>query len=98
VNKSLSALALAAFLAVAPAVNADELVIGQPGFGVAEMPTRGMTMDRVQSRFGAPASVKGPVGSPPITRWDYPGFVVVFEHRHVVHSFPRRDPPPRPAS
>jgi hypothetical protein len=98
VNKSLFALALAAFLALAPAVNADELVIDRLGFATPEMPARGMTMDRVQGRFGAPASVKGPIGSPPITRWDYPGFVVVFEHRHVIHSFQRPGQPPRPAS
>lgn len=97
-NKSLSALALATFLALAPAVNADELVIDRLGSATPEMPTRGMTMDRVQSRFGAPANVKGPIGSPPITRWDYTGFMVVFEHRHVIHSFQRRDQPPRPAS
>jgi outer membrane protein assembly factor BamE (lipoprotein component of BamABCDE complex) len=49
-------------------------------------PGRGMTMDQVAAKFGAPASKLAAVGQPPITRWDYPGFVVYFEHNHVIHS------------
>jgi len=49
-------------------------------------PTRGMTMDQVSSKFGAPATKVPAVGNPPISRWEYPGFVVYFEHEHVIHS------------
>jgi hypothetical protein len=49
-------------------------------------PTRGMTMDEVSNKFGAPASKVPAVGKPPISRWEYPGFVVYFEHEHVIHS------------
>jgi outer membrane protein assembly factor BamE (lipoprotein component of BamABCDE complex) len=49
-------------------------------------PTRGMTMDQVATKFGAPANKIPAVGQPPISRWDYPGFVVYFEHEHVIHS------------
>ena len=49
-------------------------------------PTRGMTMDQVTSKFGAPVTKVPAVGQPPISRWDYPGFVVYFEHDHVIHS------------
>jgi hypothetical protein len=49
-------------------------------------PSRGMTMDQVASKFGSPASKITPVGKPPISRWEYPGFVVYFEHEHVIHS------------
>jgi hypothetical protein len=49
-------------------------------------PTRGMTMEQVSSKFGAPVSKVAPVGNPPISRWEYPGFVVYFEHEHVIHS------------
>ena len=49
-------------------------------------PTRGMTQARVESHFGAPASVKAPVGDPPITRWEYTEFVVYFEHDKVIHA------------
>src|ERR1700683_2430178 len=50
------------------------------------MPTRGMTMDQVATKFGAPVTKVPAVGKPPISRWEYPGFVVYFEHEHVIHS------------
>jgi len=49
-------------------------------------PTRGMTMDQVTSKFGAPATKVPAVGKPPISRWEYPGFIVYFEAEHVIHS------------
>ncbi len=49
-------------------------------------PSRGMTMDQVASKFGAPAAKVPAVGKPPISRWKYPGFVVYFEANHVIHS------------
>ena len=49
-------------------------------------PTRGMTMDQVATKFGAPAAKVPAVGTPPISRWEYPGFVVYFEADHVIHS------------
>ncbi len=55
----------------------------------AERPARGTTMARVESRWGAPANREGPVGRPPITRWEYPDFIVFFEHSHVVHAVRR---------
>lgn len=97
-TRTFSALALAALLAAAPGAVADVLIIEKLEAAKTEMPARGMTMDRVQSRFGAPLSVSGPVGDPPITRWDYANFVVVFEYRHVIHSVEKHDGPPRPAS
>jgi hypothetical protein len=96
--KSLYALAIAATLTAAPAATADVLIIEKLEAARIETPARGMTMERVQNRFGAPLAVAGPVGDPPITRWDYDGYVVVFEHRHVIHSVVKIDRPPRPAS
>jgi hypothetical protein len=49
-------------------------------------PTRGMTMDQVASKFGAPTQKIPAVGRPPISRWEYPGFVVYFESDYVIHS------------
>jgi hypothetical protein len=49
-------------------------------------PARGMTMDEVATKFGAPANKIPAVGKPPISRWEYPGFVVYFEANHVIHS------------
>lgn len=51
-----------------------------------EHPARGMTMSRVEATFGSPANRQPAVGQPPITRWEYPGFIVYFEHQHVIHT------------
>ena len=53
-------------------------------------PTRGMTQASVESKYGAPSSVKAPVGEPPITRWEYSSFVVFFEHDKVIHAVLKR--------
>ncbi len=53
------------------------------------MPSRGMTMAQVEQSHGVPMVRKAPVGNPPITRWEYEGFVVYFEYRHVIHSVTR---------
>lgn len=56
-----------------------------------ERPKRGLTMDQVEKQFGAPANRHAAVGGssqqqPPITRWDYSGFSVFFEHDRVIDS------------
>lgn len=53
-------------------------------------PTRGMTQASVTSKYGQPNSVNAPVGEPPITRWDYKGFVVYFEYDKVIHAVQKR--------
>jgi len=57
----------------------------------ADTPRRGLTMDDVEKRFGAPVTRHATVGGgsaqqPPITRWDYNGFSVVFEGNRVIDS------------
>ena len=49
-------------------------------------PRRGMTMSQVAAKFGDPVTKVPAVGKPPISRWEYPGFVVYFEADHVIHS------------
>ncbi|MDX1589690.1 MAG: hypothetical protein R3296_12200 [Oleiphilaceae bacterium] len=51
-----------------------------------DLPRRGQTMSQVEDRYGKPVERRGPVGEPPISRWKYPGFRVVFEGRHVIHT------------
>jgi hypothetical protein len=51
-----------------------------------ERPARGITMGAVEAKFGAPANRHAAVGTPPITRWDYAGFVVYFEHDRVIDA------------
>jgi len=55
------------------------------------VPKRGETMADVEKRFGAPVTRHPTVGGasaqqPPITRWDYNGFAVIFERDRVVDS------------
>jgi hypothetical protein len=54
-----------------------------------ERPTRGLSMDSVEARWGAPVSRSDAVGQPPITRWEYPAFYVYFEHQHVIDAVRR---------
>lgn len=68
---------------------ADELRIplgSQNQAQAMHLPARGISMDRVRSQWGNPASEHAAVGQPPITRWDYPSFSVYFEYNHVVHA------------
>lgn len=54
----------------------------------SQRPPRGTSMERVEAMFGAPTNRQAPVGEPPIARWEYPGFVVYFEHQYVIHAVP----------
>ena len=67
-----------------------ETIAVENGIAVKESdiatPGRGMTMEQVSTKFGAPVSKTPAVGKPPISRWEYPGFVVYFENDHVIHS------------
>ncbi|MDN5863434.1 MAG: hypothetical protein L0H19_08290 [Salinisphaera sp.] len=95
---------LAALLAAHPAVATQRAVVkgtvvsvpGTPSASntPATLPHRGMNMDAVVSRYGAPQTRHPAVGDPPITRWDYPGFSVFFEYDLVLHSVVPGDPPP----
>ena len=50
------------------------------------VPVRGMNMANVEHIFGAPLQKYDAVGKPPITRWDYPSYVVYFEYNMVLHT------------
>ena len=96
------ALTVSAILAIglaglAPICRAD-IVASQDGITVRDAgvaaPARGMTMSQVANKFGAPVSKIPAVGTPPISRWEYPGFVVYFEADHVIHSVVSDSPAP----
>jgi len=86
-------------LLATPLAGADVLLLD--GIDAAQTsahlrPSRGMSMDAVQSAFGSPSARQEAVGvyseciearnCPPITRWEYPGFAVYFEYEHVIHA------------
>jgi len=70
-------------------VNAETIAVdGQVALKESSVakPNRGMTMETVEAQFGHPSNKRAAVGQPPITRWDYPGFSVFFEHQIVLHT------------
>jgi|SRR5688500_16148757 hypothetical protein len=88
IRMTLIAMALTASPVFAETLAIDGQVQVKPA-GV-ETPQRGASMSAVEAKFGAPANKTGPVGSgtqtPPITKWFYPNFVVVFENDKVIHT------------
>lgn len=81
----LASAALVASIAV-PAAHAEELKMTPAPQAQGNQPKRGMSMEKVEATFGAPTNRVPAVGNPPITRWEYPGFIVYFEHNLVLHS------------
>jgi hypothetical protein len=75
---TLACLIIAAFGQLAFATPADPAKEATPG--------RGMSMADVERGFGQPSEVRGPIGTPPITRWVYEGFTVYFDQSYVIHS------------
>ena len=57
------------------------------------VPRRGHSMDRVLSEYGEPQSRHPAVGDPPITRWVYREFTVVFEGNRVIRAVVNRATP-----
>lgn len=93
-----------------PTESGDEVVVITQASGPASsqsaaalpasaLPPKGMSRAAVSSQFGQPHTRHAPVGGgsprqPPITRWDYAGFSVFFEHDHVVDAVERNNPAP----
>jgi hypothetical protein len=51
---------------------------------------RGASKHQIQEQYGQPRDIIGPVGDPPITRWVYSDFAVVFEYDLVLHAYSRK--------
>jgi hypothetical protein len=50
-----------------------------------DMPTKGMSKERVKSLFGEPLEDVPAKGQPPISRWRYQEFTVYFDSNTVIH-------------
>ncbi len=50
-----------------------------------DMPTKGMSKERVKSLFGEPQEEIPAKGQPPISRWKYQEFTVYFDKNTVIH-------------
>jgi hypothetical protein len=91
--RMLTALLAACGAAGAGAAVAETIVVNdqvQVRESQVDRPKRGSSMSEVEKQFGAPvtrhATVGGAPHQPPITRWDYNGFSVFFEHDRVIHA------------
>jgi hypothetical protein len=94
---TLSSLITCALLASQPA-RAETILMGEQltvRDSNVQHPAPGITMTEVEAQFGAPQERHPSVGEPPITRWDYAGFSVFFEHDRVIHTVvaPAEGPP-----
>lgn len=58
------------------------------------LPRRGTSKSQVEKEYGPPLTRHPAVGNPPISRWDYEGFSVFFEHEHVLHAVMPEKPKP----
>ena len=75
-----------ALIATGPA-SADVLLIdGIQSAPAIQTPRHGLSMDQVRQQFGEPAQEVPAVGEPPISRWEYNGYTVYFEHDLVLHA------------
>lgn len=74
--------------AVSTITQAEKISITQQGAEASQMerPRAGQNMKSVENRYGPPSAIRGPVGSPPITIWDYGKYSVYFEYNHVIHT------------
>lgn len=63
-----------------------------------DMPTKGMSKERVRSLYGEPLEEIPGIGQPPITRWKYREFTVYFDSNTVIHCVRSFQPKAQPAS
>ncbi|GAA5444646.1 hypothetical protein Misp06_02836 [Microbulbifer sp. NBRC 101763] len=63
-----------------------EMPVGTQGGESSFEEVRGMKKNDVTTRLGEPLSIKGPIGEPAITRWEYTDFYVFFEQDTVLHT------------
>lgn len=99
-RKDLLIIALGLSLAAGSAA-ADVLAVPEDdpaGVPAVTLPAKGSTMAEVQKKYGDPRTKQPTVGGdsprhPPITRWDYDGFLVIFEHDRVVDAVIPGAPP-----
>ena len=75
-----------ALLAGGPAAADVLLMEGIQSAPAIDVPRNGITMAKVRQQYGAPQAEHPAVGEPPISRWDYAGYSVFFEHDLVIHS------------
>jgi hypothetical protein len=81
------ALMLSVFFISAGAENIVLPIASQGDYlGDIKHPSRGQKKSSIIRQYGEPITKGSPVGSPPISHWDYPDFSVYFEHDTVIRT------------
>ncbi len=62
-----------------------------------DMPTTGMSKERVKTLFGEPLEEIPAKGQPPISRWKYQEFTVYFDSNTVIHCVRNFQPKANPS-
>jgi len=62
-----------------------------------DMPTKGMSKERVKALFGEPLEEIPAKGQPPISRWKYQEFTVYFDSNAVIHCVRNFQPKANPS-
>jgi len=93
--KDMKTLWISLVLLAVPAIGSGEVLlidaVKQEQRSSIPRPHNGDSMTEVERRFGSPLARKGPVGEPPISRWDYADFSVYFERDKVITSVLKRN-------
>jgi len=85
--KQLTGFVLCIFSALPAAALSDTLLIDAVNAeqkSDVNRPQRMDSMDMVEQTFGAPEKKHAPVGTPPISSWEYPQFTVYYEFDKVI--------------
>lgn len=79
---------------LAPHCIADTLIlpVGSQSKPALPLPKKGLSKQAVQSAYGTPSHTTAAVGTPPISRFEYPDFTVYFEYDHVIHAVAKHKP------
>ena len=78
---------IAGLLIITNIAVADKLIIDRVYESEAfNVPQRGLSMNQVTATYGEPLMKFDSIGNPPITKWEYPEFLVYFEKSWVIRS------------
>lgn len=93
-QKTVFACALTLFLALPVAAEEIKIPVGAQGVKASQagnLPP-GSSERQVEAAYGTPLRVKGPIGQPPITAWEYQGHVAYFEYDRLLHIVAKHVP------
>ncbi len=91
----LSCMLLSLFLCL-PAQATEDTYITIPineGAHQSDLPVRGMSQTQTLQKYGEPQKKIPATGTPPIEKWIYTDFSVIFERQWVIHSVKHRPEP-----